>query len=129
MQYQFVLQIVVKIGVTYRNDQLSTEEIMLAESFKKKFKSMMMVIISFHEVDFSYDRRFLTTSLLECKSILQKLVSAHLTPKSLARIESVFSFYADPYFLDEVFKADSKHKELFGTIIKDLDKLVEEGTL
>ncbi|KAG1656190.1 Proprotein convertase subtilisin/kexin type 5 [Nymphon striatum] len=39
-----IIKIVVKIGLTYRNDQLSQEEIMIAEDFKKKFRSMMMVL-------------------------------------------------------------------------------------
>ena len=41
------------------NDQFSSEELKLAEDFKKKFRSTAMTIVSFYEVDFTSDKTYL----------------------------------------------------------------------
>ncbi|PRD22272.1 UNVERIFIED_CONTAM: Tumor necrosis factor alpha-induced protein 8-like protein [Trichonephila clavipes] len=121
--------IVIKIGILYRNDQFNQEELWTAEQFKHKFHSTAMAIISFFEVEFSYDRNFLLQALNECRALLKNLVSRHLTDKSINRIEHVFNFFANPTFLDDVFSRDSNHKELLGKIVSDMHKLMEDGSL
>jgi len=124
-----IIKIVIKIGILYRNDQFSHEELMLAERFKKKFNSVAMTIISFYEVDFSYDRNFLMQSLNECSAMLKQLVGRHLTEKSISRIEHVFGFFSNPSHLDEIFKKDGDYRDLLGKIVADMHKLMEEGGL
>ncbi|GFY41161.1 tumor necrosis factor alpha-induced protein 8-like protein [Trichonephila inaurata madagascariensis] len=124
-----IIKIVIKIGILYRNDQFNQEELWTAEQFKHKFHSTAMAIISFFEVEFSYDRNFLLQALNECRALLKNLVSRHLTDKSINRIEHVFNFFANPTFLDDVFSRDSNHKELLGKIVSDMHKLMEDGSL
>ncbi|XP_067127725.1 LOW QUALITY PROTEIN: tumor necrosis factor alpha-induced protein 8-like protein [Centruroides vittatus] len=124
-----IIKIVVKIGVLHRNGQFNSEEIKTAERFKQKFHSTAMAIISFYEVDFSFDKNFLTQSLNNCRSLLKELVVRHLTEKSLNRIDHVFNFFTNPNVLDDVFSLDSNHKELLGKIVADMHKLLEEGSL
>lgn len=88
-----------------------------------------MAIISFYEVDFSYDRNYLMSALNESHSCLRFIVSRHLTEKSLARIDSVFSFFANEAFLDSVFKPDSEYRDILGRIVADLNKAMENGDL
>lgn len=88
-----------------------------------------MAIISFYEVDFSYDRNFLTTALKDSHKCLQFIVSKHLTDKSLLRIDSVFNFFTSEQFLDAIFKADSDYRDILGKIVFDLNKAIENGDL
>lgn len=124
-----IIKIVIKIGILYRNDQFNHDELMLAEHFKKKFHSLAMTVISFYEVDFSYDRQFLVHSLTECSSMLKQLVGRHLTDKSVSRIDYIFQFFSTPNYLDEVFKGDGEHRDLVGKMVSDMHKLMEEGGL
>ncbi|XP_054720271.1 protein salivary glands marred-like [Uloborus diversus] len=124
-----IIKIVIKIGILYRNDQFNQDELWTAEKFKQKFHSTAMAIISFFEVEFSYDRNFLLQSLNECRALIKNLVVRHLTEKSINRIEHVFNFFANPGFLDDVFSRDSPHKEVLGRIISDMHKLMEDGSL
>ena len=73
-----------------------------------------MTIISFYEMHFSYDRSFITQSLLDMKAMLSRLVERHLTDKTLARVDHVFWFFREPSFLDAVFARNSEHRELLG---------------
>ncbi|GAB6018733.1 hypothetical protein CHUAL_000408 [Chamberlinius hualienensis] len=124
-----IIKIVIKIGILSRNDQFTNDELILAEKFKRKFHSLAMTIISFFEVDFSYDRNFLNQSLNECCAMLKQLVGNHLTDKSLSRIDHVFSFFSDPEHLDMVFKKEGEHRASLGRIVEDMHKLMDEGGL
>ncbi|XP_024086401.1 tumor necrosis factor alpha-induced protein 8-like protein isoform X1 [Cimex lectularius] len=122
-----IIKVVIKIGVLYRNGQFNNEEIRIAEKFKHKFHSAAMAVISFHEVEFSYDRPYLLNALNESHSCLRKVVSRHLTDKSLQRIDSVFGFFDNPQFLDAVFKPSSDYKEVLGRLVSDINKAMDEG--
>lgn len=124
-----IIKIVIKVGILYRNEQFSRDELNLAESFKKKFHAAAMTIVSFYEVDFSFDKMFLMQCLNECSVILKQLVQNHLTDKSLSRIDHVFKFFGDASFLESIFRRDSEHRELMGKIVTDMHKLLEEGGL
>lgn len=124
-----IIKIVIKIGILYRNDQFNQEELRIAENFKRKFHATAMTITSFHEVEFSFDRNFLTQSINECSTLLKWLVSRHLTDKSIARIDYIFGFFGSPNFLDDVFRHDSPHKEIMGRIVADIHKSMESGAL
>lgn len=45
-----LIKVVVKIGVLYRHNRFSEEELSIAETFKKKLHQAAMTAISFHEV-------------------------------------------------------------------------------
>ncbi|XP_074034823.1 tumor necrosis factor alpha-induced protein 8-like protein sigmar isoform X2 [Leptinotarsa decemlineata] len=124
-----IIKVVIKLGVLHRNNMLSEEEIKQAEKFKAKFRIAGMAIISFYEVDFSYDRNYIVQALNESQKCLEIIVSKHLTDKSLSRIESVFSFFGNDQFLDAMFKRDSEYREALGRVVSDLNKAIENGDL
>lgn len=124
------MQIIVKIGILYRNEQFNEAEIKIAQELRQQFNSIAMTIVSFHQVEFSYDRAFLVKQLNKCKSLVIDLVSRHLTDKSLGRVENVFNFFTSPQVLDDFFKVkDGELGELRGIIIRDISKLLENGDL
>uniref|UniRef100_A0A2R5LCY3 Putative tumor necrosis factor induced protein n=1 Tax=Ornithodoros turicata TaxID=34597 RepID=A0A2R5LCY3_9ACAR len=124
-----IIKVVVKVGILHRNSKFSAEELDIAQQFKRKFHSVAMSIVSFHEVEFSYDQQFLAGNLRDCNSLLRNLVRAHLTEKSLGRIDHVFSFFTRPDVLDATFRRDGEHREVLGKIVADLHKSLEEGNL
>ena len=124
-----LIKTVIKIGILYRNDQLSGEEIRIAEDFKRKFRTVAMTVISFYEVDFTFDKGFLNKSLTECSVLLKKLVERHLQDKSLTRIDNVFSVFGDTDFLESMFQPRSQYRDYLAKIVQDLNSLLEQGVL
>ncbi|KAG8192634.1 hypothetical protein JTE90_017196 [Oedothorax gibbosus] len=124
-----IIKIVIKIGILYRNDQFNAEELRTADHFRRKFHSTAMAIVSFHEVEFSYDRPFLLCALGECGALLRSLVQRHLTDKSLGRVECVFGFFSRPALLDATFGRAAPHAPLLARIVQDMHTLMEEGAL
>lgn len=88
-----------------------------------------MAIISFYEVDFSFDLPYLQKSLAESHAILQSFVQRHLTEKSLNRIDEVFGFFSSADLLEISFRPDSPYKEIVGKIVADLNKAMDNGDL
>jgi hypothetical protein len=99
-----------------------------AEAFRSKFRTTAMTIVSFHEVDFTYDRQFLTNSLEEAKKLLHSLIESHLTQKSHGRVDHVFDYFSNGELLDKLFQTDA-YKDLRAEIANGLNNLIEHGDL
>lgn len=126
---KYVIKTVVKIGILYRNDQFSADELKLVESFKQKFHSVAMTVVSFYTVDFTYDKGFLSHSVEECRQLLKDLISRHLTDKSKNRVDIVFQAFNDETLMDTIFTPDGKYKDYMDKITTDMNTLMEEGSL
>ncbi|CAG0907641.1 unnamed protein product [Darwinula stevensoni] len=124
-----LIKLSVKAGILHRNDQFNAEELAMIEEFRRKFLNLGKTVISFQEVEFSYDRAFLVARMRECRNLFQGIVQRHLTEKSVNRIELIFRFFSDPAFLDQAFRKDYPHREIVDRIVQDLHKSIEEGRL
>lgn len=124
-----LIKIVVKISVLFRNNQFNQNEIALAEKFRRTFKQSAMTLISFYEVDFSFDKGFLCNSLQDCRKLLHQLIERHLTTKSHGRVDHVFGYFIEGDMLERVFEPDSQLRPLLTNIVANLNKLMEEGNL
>ncbi|XP_046857275.1 tumor necrosis factor alpha-induced protein 8-like protein 3 [Xenia sp. Carnegie-2017] len=123
-----LIKIAVKIGVLYRNNQFTDADMRTAETFRSQFKTTAMTIVSFHEVDFTYDRQFLIESLEEAKKSLHSLIESHLTQKSHGRVDHVFNYFSNGDLLDKLFQTDAL-KDARAGIADGLNKLMENGDL
>ncbi|KAM9806501.1 tumor necrosis factor, alpha-induced protein 8-like protein 2 B [Syngnathus typhle] len=124
-----LIKIAVKIGLLFRNNRFSTEELLLAQDFKKKLHQGAMTAISFYEVDFTFEKTVMSELLTGCRDLLLKLVNSHLTPKSHGRINHVFNHYADPELLTRLYQPDGPFRNHLVHICKGLNKLIEDGTI
>ncbi|KPP74614.1 tumor necrosis factor alpha-induced protein 8-like protein 2-like, partial [Scleropages formosus] len=124
-----LIKIAVKIGVLFRHNQFSAEEMGLAQHFKKKLHMGAMTAISFHEVEFSFDKAVMSNILTEARDMLLKLVEKHLTPKSHGRIQNVFNHYADQDLLEHLYNPEGSLWPNLTKICAGLNKLVEDGKL
>lgn len=119
----------IKLGVLMRNEQFSADELRTVGQFQQKFRSLMMTVVSFHQVDFSYDRNFLTKSLDECQQLMQSLVRNHLSDKSTQRVSFVFQYVGRSDFLDTLFRPNGKYSNFLNSICDDITKLMDDGEL
>lgn len=115
----------IKIGILYRNDQLSEDELQLAERFRNKFQLTQLTIISFYEVDFSFDLAYLQKSMNESRCLLKSFVQRHLTDKSIQRIDEVFDFFCDNRMLETAFKQNSPYQEVMKNLVADMNKSLD----
>lgn len=124
-----IIKIVIKIGILHRNNQFSADELKVVERFRSKFQNTQMAVISFYEVDFSFDLPYLQKSLDESQATLKQIVERHLTDKSLDRIDEVFTFFNDPKLLETCFRVDSPYREVVAAIVKDLNSAMDSGDI
>lgn len=88
-----------------------------------------MAIISFIEVEFSFDLPYLQKALSEHHTALKTITQRHLTDKSLKRIDEIFQFFNDPKLLETTFRHDSPYREIIESIVGDLNKGMENGSI
>lgn len=124
-----IIKIVIKIAVLHRNGQFNGDELKLADKFRAKFQTLQMAIISFYEVDYSFDLNYLLKSLKDVHALLKGCVVRHLTDKSIGRIDEVFAFFSDPALLETAFRQDSPYRDIMDKIIADLNKAMETGDI
>ncbi|XP_053331258.1 tumor necrosis factor alpha-induced protein 8-like protein 2 [Spea bombifrons] len=124
-----LIKIAVKIGVLYRHNRFSSEELVLAEDFKEKLHNGAMTAISFYEVEFTYEKEVLPQILTESKNLLLRLVENHLTSKSLGRIQHVFNHFANQELLSQLYNPEGELRPHLQKICMGLNKLIDEGKL
>ena len=95
------------------------------EKFRTKFNTLQMTIISFFEVDYSFDLGYLQKSLADTHAILKNCVQRHLTEKSINKIDEVFEFFNNPTLLEIAFRQNSPYRETMEKIVADLNKVME----
>ncbi|NP_001083608.1 tumor necrosis factor alpha-induced protein 8-like protein 2 [Xenopus laevis] len=124
-----LIKIAVKIGVLFRHNRFSPEELVLAKDFKNRLHNGAMTAISFYEVEFTFEKDVLPEILMECKNLVLRLVEKHLTPKSHGRIQHVFNHFADPEMLSQLYDTKSSLRPHLQKICNGLNKLIEEEKL
>lgn len=119
---------IIKLGVLYRNDKLSQQDVATLDEFEKKYRTLMLTLISFRQVEYSYDRGVLMKTLGECQRLIQMVVKSHLSEKSTQRVNHIFQFTANADFLDSIFMKNSKFNQEIDQICADLDSLMDNGS-
>ncbi|ERE72899.1 tumor necrosis factor alpha-induced protein 8 1-like protein, partial [Cricetulus griseus] len=85
-----LVKVAVKLSGLLRAGQLDSDELAQLRRFQGRMRSLAMTALSFHQVDFTFDRRVLAAGLLECRDLLHQATGTHLTAKSHGRINHVF---------------------------------------
>ena len=120
-----MIKVTVKIGLLYKNNQFSAEELAIGVKFRTKLRHAALTVISFYEVDFTYDRSFLLKIVAECGDMLHRLVNQHLTVKSHSRIDSVIAAFSNEDLLDKVFLSDGPYHAQLEIISQAFHKVVD----
>ncbi|XP_058584367.1 tumor necrosis factor alpha-induced protein 8-like protein 1 isoform X2 [Neofelis nebulosa] len=124
-----LVKVAVKLGVLLRGGQLGGEELALLQRFRQGARRLAMTAVSFHQVDFTFDRRVLAAGLHECRDLLHQAVGAHLTAKSHGRINHVFGHLADYDFLAALYGPTEPYRSHLRRICEGLTRMLDEDSL
>lgn len=124
-----LIKMVVKLGVLYRNGQFSPDELLIVERFRRKVHTLAMTAVSFHQIDFTFDRRVLSGLLNDCRELLHQAIQRHLTAKSHARVNHVFNHFSDCDFLSALYGPAEVYRAHLHRICHGLNKMLDEGNL
>uniref|UniRef100_A0ACB8F0V2 Tumor necrosis factor alpha-induced protein 8-like protein 1 n=1 Tax=Sphaerodactylus townsendi TaxID=933632 RepID=A0ACB8F0V2_9SAUR len=124
-----LVKVVVKLGVLYRNGQFNSDELLLMDRFRKKVHTLAMTAVSFYQIDFTFDRRVMSSVLNECRELLHQAVNTHLTAKSHGRINHVFNHFADYEFLSALYGPSEPYRTHLQRICEGLNQMLDEGNI
>lgn len=125
-----IIKIIFKLGVLHKNDLFNEYELKLIDEFRNRFHSLAKSIVTFYEVDFTYDRVFLIRMCKECQDLTHRIISTHLTQKSHTRIDYVFNYLSNLQFIDYIFNTDStNNRAIIKDIVTDMNSLMDAGLL
>ena len=126
-----IIKISIKLGMLLRGEKFTTEEKQKLVKIQKNLRTVAMTLISFYEVDHTYDRNFVIKYLTELETLLKNLITNHLTDKSVSRVEQIFGVVKTADFLDSVYvpKKNVEMRDIMGKVVIDLNKCIEADIL
>lgn len=125
-----IIKTIVKLGILYKNDLFSEQELKSIEEFRRRFHSLARAIVTFYEVDFTVDCQFLIGLCRQCQDLTHKIISTHLTSKSHTRIDYIFNTISNVSFLEYSFDVKSTtNRAIIKDIVKDMNTLMDAGLL
>ncbi|XP_034938937.1 tumor necrosis factor alpha-induced protein 8-like protein isoform X2 [Chelonus insularis] len=124
-----IVKLSIKVGLLQRNQQLNPSDDSKIHEIGSSLRAAAMAVVSFYELDFSFDRVYLTRSLERCRAAIQDLIRPYLTDKSQERCDQIFDFLTNSDFLDSIFKQNSEYKPILGALVEDINKALDAGHL
>jgi len=115
-----IMKIVIKLGILYTNDKFTVTEKQHLKTLLKKFSRMVMTLVTFWEVAFSFDEVHFVHQLREVEECIITLILPHLTEKSEKRVRYVFNYFSDKDVLNYLFNAQpTVHLEVLAPLLRD----------
>lgn len=126
-----IIKISVKIGMLQRGEKFSMEEKVKLVGIQRKLRTISMTLVSFFQVDHTYDRLYVIQQLGELEELLVQLIQPHLTNKSVARIDQIFTVVKTGEFLDSIYvpNKNAEMREIMGRVVDDVNSCMEAGVL
>lgn len=124
-----LIKTVIKLAILYRNNQFNQDELALMEKFKKKVHQLAMTVVSFHQVDYTFDRNVLSRLLNECREMLHQIIQRHLTAKSHGRVNNVFDHFSDCDFLAALYNPFGNYKPHLQKLCDGINKMLDEENI
>ncbi|XP_008253152.1 tumor necrosis factor alpha-induced protein 8 isoform X6 [Oryctolagus cuniculus] len=124
-----LIKTVIKLAILYRNNQFNQDELALMEKFKKKVHQLAMTVVSFHQVDYTFDRNVLSRLLNECRELLHQIIQRHLTAKSHGRVNNVFDHFSDCDFLAALYNPFGNFKPHLQKLCDGINKMLDEENI
>lgn len=124
-----LVKVAVKLALLLRGGQLGGDELALLQRFRQRARSLAMTALSFHQVDFTFDRRVLAAGLHECRDLLHQAAGPHLTAKSHGRINHVFGHFADCDFLAALYGPAEPYRSHLRRICEGLGRMLDDDAI
>ena len=96
---------------------------------RKKVHTLAMTAVSFHQIEFTFDRRVMSAILNECRELLHQAIRRHLTAKSHSRVNHVFNHFADCDFLAVLYGPSEVYRAHLQRICNGVNKMLDDGSL
>jgi len=126
-----IIKISIKIGLLQRGDKFSDDEKVGLIHIQRKLRTVAMTLVSFYQVDHTYDRLFVIKQFNELEELLINLIQPHLTDKSVGRVDQIFTVVKTGEFLDSIYvpKRNPEMREIMGRVVEDVNSCMEAGSL
>jgi len=126
-----IIKISVKIGMLQRGDRFSDDEKNGLIRIQRKLRTVAMTLVSFYQVDHTYDRIYVMQQFQELEELLLNLILPHLTDKSVGRVDQIFTVVKTGEFLDSIYvpKKNPEMREIMGRVVEDVNSCMEAGSL
>jgi DNA polymerase III gamma/tau subunit len=124
-----LIKMVIKLAVLPRKNQFSHEELALMETLKKKVHQLAMTMVSFHQVDYTFDQNVLSRLLNECRELLHQVIQHHLTAKTHVRVNNVSDHFSDCDFLATLYNPFGKFKPHLQKLCDGINKMLDEENI
>lgn len=98
-------------------------------SHRKKVHTLAMTAVSFHQIEFTFDRRVMSAILNDCRELLHQAIKRHLTAKSHSRVNHVFNHFADCDFLAALYGPSEIYRAHLQKICNGVNKMLDDGSL
>ncbi|PAA94410.1 hypothetical protein BOX15_Mlig007117g3 [Macrostomum lignano] len=124
-----LIKVAVKAALLAKNEQFNDAELAIGRQLNARLRHLLMTLISFHRVDFTYDRQHLIGLLNEFRDLLDRLLGDHVTQKSHDRLADAFQCLTKPELLDELYGGATPgsrvHSEM-QLLCRDADLFLEQ---
>ncbi|KAK0423665.1 hypothetical protein QR680_008263 [Steinernema hermaphroditum] len=124
-----IIKISLKFGVVTRENKLSEQLQEDFHSFQRSLKTLLLTVISYGTLDFSYDYKYLKELMGTVQARLMNLTSELLSEKSVKRVGHIFDHLGDPEFLGSALRTGGPTNATMKTICEDLGTLLENKAL
>jgi len=126
-----IIKISVKIGMLQRGEKFNDDEKYGLIQIQRKLRTVAMTLVSFYQVDHTYDRSFVMKQLQELEELLVNLIQPHLTDKSVGRVDQIFNVVKTGDFLDSIYvpKKNPEMRKIMGGVVEDVNSCMEAGVL
>ena len=126
-----MIKMSVKIAMLQRGEKFNTEEKELLMMIHRHLHTVAMTLVTFYQVDHTFDKVFLIKYFTELENMLKTLVRLHLTEKSVTRVEQIFEVLKTAEFLECVFVPgkNTDMRNLMERVVDDLNSCMEAGVL
>uniref|UniRef100_A0AC34Q7M7 Tumor necrosis factor alpha-induced protein 8-like protein n=1 Tax=Panagrolaimus sp. JU765 TaxID=591449 RepID=A0AC34Q7M7_9BILA len=120
-----ILKIAIKLSALMREEHLNSDQKFVYNEFQKKLKSVILTVISFTVVDYSYDRIFLISQLEKVRELLATVVATTLSEKSVKKVDRIFDCLVEPRLLDEMFVKKGQFHDQLVQIVHGLENIID----
>ena len=122
-----IMKVAVKIALLEKNDEFTPEDRKNLALLSDKFHTLLNTILTFKEVAFSYDADFIVDIIAQCRDATLSIARRHLTPKSVSRVETVFSSLNNRDHLQALF-ADAQYQQDLDSIYCHLKTVMDKNS-
>uniref|UniRef100_A0AC35UAR6 Tumor necrosis factor alpha-induced protein 8-like protein n=1 Tax=Rhabditophanes sp. KR3021 TaxID=114890 RepID=A0AC35UAR6_9BILA len=123
---KYIIKISIKLFLVEQEGIIVEKDQIIITKLTKVVRNLALTFVSFVDVDYSYDRAFLTKQMDELQTYFCHLVDTYLSDKSSKRLEFVFTQLNSSKLHDAIFKIggelDSNKKAIAANLSELLDK-------